>query len=149
MSVITERHLFGWSQEERLLKYFNKHLGESFERTKKRYDSLDGLGAVAVYELKSRPKTRWNRFTRTQVPVDSKSYPDGWLMPCCKMENLPAGKKLYFFYYYEGDDTLWVCPYEEAKFSELNPFYPSYNPTQKHILIPVEWWSQVDCYRAE
>ena len=149
MSVITERHTFGWAQEERLLPFFNKYLDDDLKRTTDRFAHQDCISERFLVEAKSRPATRWDRFNRRQVPVNSKSYPEGWLMPYCKTQNLPDNKRLFFFYYYEGDDTLWVCPYDKQKFSELNAYYPPFNPNQLHILIPVEWWSQVDCYKEE
>lgn len=139
--MISNRHTFGWKMEERLRPLFEKILQEPLVKTANRYNSIDFKGDYWTVEVKARPKIdeRGNY-------QDSHTYSE-WLLPTCKetaginMEG--QNRELIFFYYWEGDNSLWYLKYNKDQFATFRREYPPFNPTQEHFYIPKEYFEKV------
>lgn len=139
IAPITKRHMFGWACEKILHPILEKVLQEPLVKTSNRFNNIDFRGAYWLPELKSRPSIdeRGNK-------QDSKSYLS-WLVPTCKetiAKNLGDTGELIFFYFWQGDNTLWYCKYDEALFSKIQRDIPVFS-NQEHFWIPREYFTQV------
>jgi hypothetical protein len=139
MAVITKRHIFGWKCEQYLKPVLEEILDEPLTKTSNRYNSIDFVGSYWRPELKSRPAIdeRGNK-------QDSTTYKT-WLVPTCK-EKMAAtiDGEVIFFYFWEGDNSLWYCVYEKDKFSKINRDVPWFSQ-QEHFWIPKDLFEKVEC----
>jgi len=136
--AVTNLHTFGWSKETCLKERIEAHLNEPITKTNSRYDTFDFTSDSYVIELKSRRGKDKNR-----KPVVYSTYPD-WLVPCSKTINLEE-KDIIFFYYFEGDDSLWFLKYDYNLFETFPREIPFWHPTsQEHFYIPREYFTRVE-----
>ena len=136
---ITKRHIFGWKCEKILQPILEKVLEEPIVKTANRFNNIDFRGAYWTVEVKSRPTV--DESGRNQ---DSKTYLS-WLLPTCKenvAKSLGDTGELIIFYFWQGDNTLWYCKYDEALFSKFQRDVPVFS-NQEHWWIPREHFTQV------
>jgi hypothetical protein len=136
---ITQRHLFGWKCEKILHPILEEVLGEKLVKTSNRFNSIDFKGDYWRPELKSRPKT-----DERGKAQDSNTYSE-WLVPTCKerlAETLQDGE-VVFFYFWEGDNSLWYIPYSKDTFSSIKRNVPWFS-SQEHFWIPKELFERLD-----
>ncbi len=131
---ITQRHLFGWKCEKYLHPILEEILDEPLVKTSNRYNTLDFKGAYWRPELKSRPK-----YDERGKYQDSNTY-ESWLVPTCKGVELDNGQVI-FFYFWEGDNTLWYCSYSQDSFKDVFRAIPPWSH-QEHYWIPKEMFVQ-------
>lgn len=126
---ITARHTFGWAQEKLLQPVIEKILGRSMTKTTQRFAKFDWDTEGLNVELKSRT-------------CSSGAY-DTWLLPACKAEKADkTDKQTVFFYYFDGDKSLWMLYYSKALFDTFEKSVP-YPSTQLHLLVPASCWTRI------
>ena len=148
---ITRRHVFGWKCEKILHPILEEVLQEPLTKTSNRFNSIDFKGSYWTTELKSRPK-----IDERGQPQDSERF-NTWVLPCCKVV-LPETQELVddseidgeiaFFYFWEGDNSLWFCRYNKQKFETYLRGVPVWH-TQEHFFIPRRDWERIDCLIPE
>lgn len=137
---ITQRHIFGWKCEKVLHPILEEVLEEPLVKSSNRFNTIDFKGAYWKPELKSRPAV--DERGRHQ---DSTTYSE-WLVPTCKealAKSLNGEGEVVFFYFWEGDNTLWYISYDSEVFKTIRretPFWTS----QEHFFIPRELFTQVE-----
>ena len=125
--MITSRHTFGWAKEEELRPVIEGLLGEMLLHTNNRYARHDWDCETFCVELKS----------RTGASTDY----DKWLLPACKIDKAREAKKpTIFFYYFEKDEALFKCVYDE-RFNYLERSVPHFTK-QEHVYVPSVWWER-------
>jgi hypothetical protein len=90
-------------------------------------------------ELKARRAAdKWGR------RVDSKSFMT-WLVPCCKVEafQYAAPRRGVVFYWFEGDNSLWVVWDDEIDWTSIEEGIPVYSE-QLHYFVPAGLWKKVE-----
>ena len=140
MAVITSRHIFGWKCENILKPILEEILDEPLQKTSNRYNSIDFVGDHWRPELKSRPAVD-ERGKRQ----DSNTYSE-WLVPTCKevlAKTLENGEVI-FFYYWQGDNSLWYCVFDTEKFKSVRRETPWFSQ-QEHFFIPKEMFERAEC----
>ena len=150
MTPITNRHVFGWKCEKILQPFLEQHLGQTLSKTSNRFNSIDYRGNDCIAELKSRP-TLDERGERQ----DSKKY-QTWLLPSCKViqrRTLEDGtskrvwitdkNNIYFFYFWEADNSLWALKYDRALFKTFLRGVPVFSE-QEHFFIPSHHFQKLD-----
>lgn len=136
---ITKRHIFGWKCEKVLHPILEEILDEPLQKTSNRFNTIDFRGAYWRPELKSRPT-----IDERGKKQDSSTYCD-WLVPTCKevlAKTLENGEVI-FFYFWEGDNTLWYIRYDSDIFKGIRREIP-YFSNQEHFYIPKELFTQVE-----
>ena len=141
--AVTDLHTFGWLKEAELKPRLEAILGERLVKTAQRYDSIDFVSRSYVVELKARRKERIDEKTKAIIPVDSNSYVS-WLLPVRKVEaaQLAGHRRGVFFYYYEGDGTLWQCWEDEVDWKLVYSAVPKYHH-EEHYYVDKDLWAQV------
>lgn len=138
MARITDRHTFGWLNEQMLKGRMEAVLGESLTKTEGRYDTFDFTSESYRVELKCRRK----KYNRSQFET--------WLIPVCKVrpqEADPQGKLKeanVIFYYWEEDDSLWKLVLDGNSLDEIEVSCPFFNPHQPHYWFPSSWFKQIE-----
>lgn len=137
---ITNRHIFGWQCEKILHPILEEILEEKLTKTSNRFNTLDFRGEYWCPELKSRPaKDERGRFQ------DSNTYID-WLVPTCKekiADSLGDNGEVIFFYFWQGDNSLWFCKYDKEVFSDIRREVPFFSK-QEHFYIPKHLFERID-----
>ena len=118
--MITSLHAFGWANEAKLKESIEKYLECDITKTADRYATFDWETPLCAIELKSRPGK-------------SSDY-DDWLIPTAKLTH-PEGKYVFLFYYWQGDNTLWVCEPEKWCQDEWVSEVPTWKTSQLHTYI--------------
>ena len=139
MPPITNRHIFGWKCEKILHPILEEILEEPLTKSSNRYNTIDFSGSYWKPELKSRPK-----YDERGNFQDSNTYKD-WLVPTCKEKmalQLENGEVI-FFYFWEGDNSLWYIPYDFDTFKGITRKIPHFSP-QEHFFIPKELFTRVE-----
>jgi len=133
---ITEKHIWGWEQENDLYPLLEEALGEKIVKTTRRYDTHDYISDSWLIELKCR--TGKDKKGNKQ---DSTSFKE-WLVPTCKIKE--TDKNIVFFYYWAGDNSLWWCVYDEELFDTFEKKCPFWHPSkQEHYYIPREHFTRL------
>lgn len=134
--AITDKHTFGWEKEYALKVRLENALEEQIIKSKSRYATYDFESESWFIELKCRCKFDKNGNLLLY------STHNTWLLPTCKEALADKGKSVVFFYYFEGDQTLWYLIYDPdlfATFERRVPFFTN----QEHFYIPKECWTQL------
>ena len=130
---------YGEEGERLLRNVICDWLGEEIEKTPQVFGKLDFLGKTTSSDLKRRTPT-WH-YTNSQIRQD------GWLIPWCKVldgfDHQHRGKRVYFFYFWSSDKTLWVYELPRGSWS-LPPFTPEgHFDNQLHVGIPEAKWTHI------
>lgn len=131
---------YGLEGEVKLLASVSVHVGEPVTKTKYEKDTMDMEGATTFSELKRR-SSDWSYH-------DEKIKREGWLMPSSKVmrgwECLSDKKKVFFFYFWMCDKSLWVYEMKEGDFTgSKDHFIPhGHYDNQLHVRIPEEKWTK-------
>jgi hypothetical protein len=138
--AVTPLHVFGWAKEVVLQPILEAIVEEPLTKTARRYDTVDFEGATCCVELKCR-----NAYDKNGRSVTSESH-DTWLMPASKIDYAEANdKKVYLFYYFDGDKTLWMIEYNKGMFSHLESVRPIWHSQRSlHYYVPKEMWTLLD-----
>ena len=140
-----EKVVWGKDLEQKTKQYVEKYLGYTITPTEYTFDSVDftNTEVSSTQEVKGRPKMR-TPMDKTQAPVIQYSTDwDTWMLPYCKIEKHKA-KKLYFFYYWESENSLWVSEYDAKIYSTFRKSVPADRPTkQLQIYIPKKHWVDI------
>ena len=124
---ITDKHLYGWSQEIKLKGRLEELLGEEITKHEKRFYTWDYSSEDYHIELKSR-----------MDQYDEHSH-DTWYVPECKTKNLT--KDLIIFYHFGKTDSLFYIIYQEELFKTYQVVCN--RSGQRTICIPREDFIQV------
>lgn len=135
MAAITESHLWGWNKEKEFKPILQSIVGEEIVQTLDRFDTADFESEHFFLELKSRRK-----YSPQNKYVDSTTYPD-WLIPVAKIAKADE-KETWFFYHFEGDNTLWRILYDPIVFKSFKKAPSPSNPSL-HFYIPKDKWEQL------
>jgi len=144
---IKAKVVYGTEAEQKLLPILSHVVGEPLVKTSGTFDCMDMKGAGTFAELKRRGLD----FSY----CDEKIKREGWLMPSCKVirswTELAEGKRVFFFYYWGCDKTLWSYEMKEGDFSEGDcHFVPKgHYDNQLHVAILQERWQRVDVDLSE
>ena len=138
--AVTEDHEFGWRQEIFMQPILESYVGEPLKKTSARYDTIDFEGETCCVELKCR-----NARDKNDYLVTSKSH-DTWLMPASKIDYAEMQqKKVFLFYYFQGDGTLWVIDYKKGMLSHLKSVRPIWHSARSlHYYIPADMWDRIE-----
>ena len=138
--AITALHVFGWEKERVFQPILEAYVGEPLQKTRARYDTIDFEGETCCVELKCRKARDKNGYL-----VTSNSH-DTWLMPASKIDYAEANhKRVFLFYYFEGDNTFWVIDYKKRMFAGLETVRPIWHSTQSlHYYVPKEMWTALE-----
>lgn len=119
-------------------------VGETISKTSGTFDTMDFEGETTFSELKRRSSDFFY--------CDTKIKEEGWLMPSCKVikswEKLSEGKKVFFFYFWMRDKSLWYYEMKEGDFSKEEHKPPkNHYDKQLHVTIQEDKWKRcnVDC----
>ena len=128
--------------EKRLHPFLEIAIGEKMSKTVSRYDSVDFESPQWYVELKARSKQNATN------PITSKTYAT-WLLPTCKSKMID--KNLVFFYYYEGDDTLFYIVYDQEQFDTFTKMWITKKDgtRQEHFLIPADAFTLIPWERLK
>ena len=124
------RHNFGLQKEKELKERIQSLVGETLNDSEKRFALFDWTTDNYLVELKSR---------RAQYSHEDF---DEWVLPCCKAD-LPSEKKKVFFYYWEQGNRLFRLDYNPesfATFKRARPFWTS----QEHYFVPADQFVEID-----
>lgn len=132
---MTALHTFGWQKESELRPWLEDFLDEPLTKTANRYDSIDFLSDSYSVELKCR-----RGIDNYKRKVDSKTH-DTWLLPACKLKGA-EGKEHIYFYWFEGDNSLWMLRKEDVDWSEIICEVPWFH-TQLHYYVPKTLWKRI------
>jgi hypothetical protein len=136
---------YGTEGEQLLTSLISVIVGERVTKTAGTFDTMDFAGASSFSELKRR-SSDW-------FYTDEKIQREGWLMPTTKVmkgwEALSEGKRVYFFYFWMRDKSLWMYEMKEGDFNGPNDHNPPKNhyDNQLHVTIQQDRWTRcnVDC----
>ena len=137
---VTQDHIYGWCKEVQLQPILESFIGEKIEKTSSRYDIVDFEGPTCHVELKCRKAQDKNgRMVRSNTH-------DSWLMPASKIEYADKQqKRVFLFYYFEGDNTLWVINYRQGLLDDIQTIRPIWHSARSlHYYIPMEMWTRVE-----
>jgi len=113
------------------------YLGELLVKTEKENDTLD-------FETES----RWIEIKRRLPPYNStdKYFTEGALLPFCKFIRAFEEKKpVFFYYYFDADETLWELEFKPEFFELFKPFVlRNHSTNQVHVTVPKSFWKQID-----
>ena len=140
MTAITVRHTFGWKMEGVLKPYLEEILDEPIVKSGSRFDTIDFKGAYWNVELKSRPAISEKGYKQTSDTYNT------WYLPTSK-ETLAESSdgELIFFYYWEGDNSLWYVKYDRELFSTFKRERLWFHPTkQEHWYVPKSAFERLD-----
>ena len=140
---ISAKVSYGLEAEQKLLPILSTVVGEPIRKTGGTFDCMDFGGDSSFSELKRRTSDFSYR--------DEKIEREGWLMPSCKVIEgwwkLSEGKRVFFFYLWSCDKSLWVYEMKEGDFTsgDSHKVPKGHYDNQLHVAIPQELWSRVDC----
>jgi len=132
---------YGLEAELKLTLEISKTLQEPIQKTKGTFDSMDFTGPRVFVELKRRGLD----FCYHDVKIKE----EGWLMPSCKVmkgwSELAEGKRVYFFYFWSFDKSLWMYEMKSGDFTEPGSHtVPKYHYDKMlHVKIPQDSWTFV------
>jgi hypothetical protein len=132
-----ERWDFGKKNQDALIPFIEKYLGESITETKAFYDTIDGKTEKRDIEIKSRGDSyNWD------TPFLKKN---GWLLPACKIDYAKeSGKPFHCFYYWKSDGSVWEWVYNPVDMIGLSPYIPPHHKEkQYHYDIPFSYWKRL------
>lgn len=133
---------YGYEGEDKLTSAISTYLGEHVVKTSATFDSMDFCGEKTFSELKRR-STDWTYY-------DTKIKEEGWLMPSNKVmkgwEEISKGKRVFFFYFWSFDKTLWAYEMSETDFTQKDDHFVPRNhyDNMLHVTIPQEKWTFVE-----
>lgn len=138
--AITARHAFGWRLEGVLKPYLEDILEEPLTKSGNRFDTVDFRGTYWTVELKSRPAV-----SEKGVRQNSCSY-DTWYLPTSKETLVSTSDgELVFFYYWQGDNSLWFIKYDKDLFDTFKRERLWFHPTkQEHWYVPKSAFERLD-----
>ena len=138
--AVTPLHVWGWSQEIEMQPILESYVGEKLQKTSARYDIIDFEGPTCYVELKCRKAKDKNGYT-----VTSKTH-DSWLMPASKIEYADRQeKRVFLFYRFEADKTLWVIDYKRGMLADLQTVRPIWHSARSlHYYIPADRWTRLE-----
>ena len=131
---------YGTEAEQILLPMLSVAVGEPLTKTGGKMDTMDFEGRTVVGELKKR-SSDWSY-------KNKKIYDEGWLIPSCKIikgwEQIAAGKRVVFFYFWMEDKSLWMWEMEEDDFIDGGHFIPKNHYDQMlHVAVHQSSWEFV------
>ena len=133
---------YGLEAEAKLTEIISNILGEPMKKTASKFDCLDFQGVICFAELKRRS----NKYFYT----DPKIKKEGWLIPSCKIirgwDELNSNKRVYFFYLWMADKSLWIYEMKQGDFASGNchKIPPGHYDNQLHVAIHQDMWKRVD-----
>jgi hypothetical protein len=140
---ISAKVSYGKEGQTALTTVISQILGEEMTETKATFDTLDFESPTIFAELKRR--------TRDWTYLDKKIQEEGWLIPSCKIhrawEELARGKRVFFFYFWSFDKSLWMFEMKSDDFSEgeKTHFIPRYHyDTQLHVAAHQSRWTRCE-----
>lgn len=131
-----ERKQQGLIGEEIVKEILENYYTETLYKTEKINDTLDFFTGERYVEVK-----------RRLAPYCStdKYFEEGALLPFCKfVRALEENKPVFFYYYFDADQTLWELEFNPDFLVLFKPFVPRGSSTrQPHITIPKKYWKQI------
>jgi hypothetical protein len=134
---------YGLEAERKLLPILSDVIGEPLIKTVGTFDCMDMEGLTSFSELKRR--------TTDYTYEDERIKREGWWMPSCKVikgwQELSEGKRVFFFYLWSCDKSLWMYEMKEGDFSssDCHKVPKGHYDNQLHVAIPQERWTRVEC----
>lgn len=135
---------YGHEGEQQLIQIISTIVGSPLKKTSYTFDSMDMESDTCLVELKRRSDD-W-------FYSDTKIKEEGWLMPSCKVikahEAKFDGKRVFFFYFWSRDKSLWSLEIGTGDFCSCPHFVPKgHYDNQLHVAIPQERWKRetIDC----
>lgn len=141
--AINSLYSYGIEGEEKLLSTISFYVGEPVKKTSATFDHLDAIGTNSFSEIKRRGSD-WSYH-------DKIIKQEGWILPSCKVirawEELSKGKKVYFFYFWMVDKSLWVYEMKPNDFTDAKShFIPNGHwDNMLHVRIMEDKWKRVNC----
>lgn len=138
---IESKVAYGEEAEEKLIELLSNRVKEPLVKTKETFGILDFSGPSVVAELKKRTSD-WSYH-------DEKIKREGWLIPSCKIlrgwEHLSEGKKVFFYYYWACDKSLWEYELLQSDFTAPGShFVPRGHYDQMlHVAVPQGKWKSL------
>lgn len=129
---------YGKEGETKLLSSISAYVGEPVTKTKGVFDNMDFISESFFCELKRRSKD--------YSYCDEKIKKEGWLISSSKVikgwEEIAKGKRVFFFYFWTWDKSLWVYELQEGDFTQDGShFIPKgHYDTMLHVTIPQDKW---------
>jgi len=128
---------YGLEAQQSLEEAISIVLDEPMKQTAATFDTLDFHSKTKFAELKRRTP-EWSYH-------DEKIKKEGWLIPSCKIlrgwEELSQGKRVFFFYFWSFDKSLWVFEMKVGDFSQTPHFIPKNHYDQMyHVAVPQDRW---------
>lgn len=135
-----KRSPLGLYYEKVLQPALERCVGESLTKTSDCMDQMDFEGASCFVEVKS----RGDQYHYSQWFIKK----DGWMLPSGKIERaqreVAAGKRVFFFYFWRADKSLWMWEYTEGGVLGCREEYPEWHhDQQKQTFIPEQYWKRV------
>lgn len=133
---------YGYEGEDKLTSAISQCLGEQVIKTASAFDSMDFGSPTYFVELKRRGLD-WTYH-------DTKIKEEGWFMPSCKVikgwEEISKGKRVFFFYFWSFDKTLWSYEMSATDFTQKDDHFVPKNhyDTMLHVTIPQDKWTFVE-----
>lgn len=140
--AVESLYTYGVEAEEKLLSTISAYVGEPVVRMSGTFDHLDMESKSAFSELKRRT-AEWSYH-------DDKIKKEGWLVPSCKVikawEKLSEGKKVFFFYFWMCDKSLWVYEMKEGDFTAAGSHFVPKNhyDSMLHVKIHQDQWKRLN-----
>lgn len=139
---IAQKVSYGTEAEQKLIPILSAIVGEPLKKTSATFDCMDLVGRSSFSELKRR--------TPDWFYTDAKIKKEGWLMPSCKVirgwEELSKGKRVFFFYLWSKDKSLWMYEMRDGDFNKKDDYVipKGHYDNQLHVTIPQEKWRRID-----
>lgn len=134
---------YGKEGEEKLMEAISYVVGEAVTKTTATFDTMDFEGHFSFSELKRR-SSDW-------FYCDEKIKREGWLIPSCKVirgwEELSNEKRVFFFYFWMRDKSLWMFEMKEGDFcNDGDHFIPKgHYDKMLHVAIQQDRWKRINC----
>lgn len=135
-----KRNPLGLYYEKVLHPKLETIVGEPLVHTKEETDAMDYEGVSCFVEVKS----RGDQYHYSQWFFKK----DGWMLPSSKIDRaqreIEAGKRVFFFYFWRADKSLWMWEYKEGGVLGCLEQYPEWHhDKQKQTYIPEQCWKRV------
>ena len=138
---IEAKVVYGKEAERKLLPILSAAVGVKMNLVSSTFSTMDMEGKGVFAEL----KRRTSDFSYCDVKIKK----EGWLMSSCKVirawDELSKGKRVFFFYFWDCDKSLWMYEVKEGDFTQDGDhFVPKYHyDNQLHVTIPQERWTRI------
>jgi hypothetical protein len=131
---------YGKEAEEALAPLLSQIVGDTLLKTGSEFDSLDFQGDHTFAELKRRSDD-WS-YTHPKIQQE------GWLIPSCKImrgwTELAKGRKVFFFYAWDCDRSVWMYELAPGDFTSGGHFIPKgHYDAMLHVAVPQSRWTRL------